>query len=70
MTARALITGGAGFIGSHVADLFLANGYEVEIIDDLSNGKAANVPERASLHRISVTSPEAARLARDPLSVH
>ena len=65
MTSRALITGGAGFIGSHVADLFLANGYDVEIIDDLSNGKASNVPERANLHRISVTSPEAARLARE-----
>ncbi len=65
MTSRALITGGAGFIGSHVADLFLANGYDVDIIDDLSNGKASNVPERANLHRISVTSPEAARLARE-----
>ena len=62
MTARALITGGAGFIGSHVADLFLGNGYEVEIIDDLSSGKATNVPESAALHRISVTSPEAARV--------
>jgi UDP-glucose 4-epimerase len=65
MTARALITGGAGFIGSHVADLFLANGHDVEIIDDLSSGRAANVPERASLHRISVTSPEAASVARE-----
>lgn len=62
MTARALITGGAGFIGSHVADLFLGNGYHVEVIDDLSNGKAGNVPEKAAFHRISVTSPEAARV--------
>jgi len=65
MTARALITGGAGFIGSHVADLFLGNGYHVEVIDDLSNGKAVNVPERATFHRISVTSPEAARVVRE-----
>ena len=65
MTARALITGGAGFIGSHVADLFLGNGYDVGIIDDLSSGKAENVPAGAKLHRISVTSPEAAAVARD-----
>lgn len=65
MTARALITGGAGFVGSHVADLFLGNGHEVEIVDDLSSGKARNVPDGATLHRISVTSPEAARLVRD-----
>jgi len=65
MTARALITGGAGFIGSHVADLFLGNGYHVEVIDDLSNGKAGNVPEKATFHRISVTSPEAARVVRE-----
>jgi len=65
MTARALITGGAGFIGSHVADLFLGNGYDVEIIDDLSRGKAGNVPDRAALHRISVTSPEAAGVVRE-----
>ena len=65
MTARALITGGAGFIGSHVADLFLGNGYDVEIIDDLSSGKAANVPDRATLHRLSVTSPDAAEIVKD-----
>ena len=40
MSKRVLVTGGAGFIGSHVADRFLAEGYEVEIIDDLSTGNA------------------------------
>lgn len=65
MTARALITGGAGFIGSHVADLFLDRGYEVEIIDDLSNGKRENVPENAALHEMSVTSPESAAVVRE-----
>src|SRR6266550_7444629 len=64
MTKRALITGGAGFIGSHVADLFIENGYDVEIIDDLSTGRRENVPERATLHETSVTSPEAAALVR------
>jgi len=58
--SRALVTGGAGFIGSHVADLFLDKGYEVEIIDDLSSGKRDNLPERAKFHDLSVVSPEAA----------
>lgn len=62
--SRALVTGGAGFIGSHVADRFIENGYDVEIIDDLSSGNRQNVPERAQLHEISVVSPDAARVVR------
>ena len=44
---RALVTGGAGFIGSHVADAYLAAGHEVWIVDDLSTGRAANIPAHA-----------------------
>lgn len=62
MSRRALVTGGAGFIGSHVADLFLAEGYEVEIIDDLSTGHRRNVPRDATFHEVSVTSAEAAEI--------
>ena len=61
MTRRALVTGGAGFIGSHVADRFIGEGWEVEIVDDLSSGKRANVPEAAKLHVADIRSPEAAR---------
>lgn len=65
MSRRALVTGGAGFIGSHVADLFIANGFAVEIIDDLSTGNRANVPVRAVLHEVSVTSAEAGKIAAE-----
>ena len=44
---RILLTGGAGFIGSHVAELLLARDHEVLVVDDLSSGKRENVPEGA-----------------------
>jgi UDP-glucose 4-epimerase len=44
---RALVTGGAGFIGSHIADALIARGHEVVIIDDLSSGRRENVPDKA-----------------------
>ena len=47
---RILVTGGAGFIGSHVADALLAQGHEVSIIDDLSTGRRENVPAAATFH--------------------
>src|SRR5687768_16533644 len=61
---RALVTGGAGFIGSHVADQFLAEGFSVEVIDDLSSGHRRNLPDGALLHEVSVTSPEGAQVIR------
>ncbi len=59
---KALVTGGAGFIGSHVADLFIANGWDVTIVDDLSSGKRENLPGEAEFHEIGVNSPEFTRL--------
>jgi UDP-glucose 4-epimerase len=49
MTTRALITGGAGFIGSHLSELLLKHNYHVTIIDDLSTGQVENI-ERLSGH--------------------
>src|SRR5437868_4596823 len=59
---RALVTGGAGFIGSHVADLFLGKGFQVDIVDNLSTGKRENVPSKASFHEIGVNTAEFAEL--------
>jgi UDP-glucose 4-epimerase len=47
---RVLLTGGAGFIGSHVADHLLARGHEVVVVDDLSSGKEQNVSEGAAIY--------------------
>ncbi len=49
-----MVTGGAGFIGSHVADAFLADAAEVLVIDDLSTGLAENVPAAAELERVDI----------------
>jgi UDP-glucose 4-epimerase len=65
MTRRVLVTGGAGFIGSHTADALLAEGFAVDIIDNLSSGKRANVPAAAKFHQIDIRSPEAAALVKD-----
>ena len=65
MTKRALVTGGAGFIGSHVADLYLERGYAVTVLDNLSSGSRANVPARADFVEGDIASPDAARLVRE-----
>jgi len=62
---RALVTGGAGFIGSHVADLYLENGYDVTILDNFATGRRENVPDRARLAELDLTSADAASLVRD-----
>ena len=51
---RALVTGGAGFVGSHLADRLIADGHDVCILDDLSTGSASNLPSAARFHRIDI----------------
>jgi UDP-glucose 4-epimerase len=58
---RAIVTGGAGFIGSHVVDSLLADGYEVTVIDDLSSGRASRVAAPARLIELDVVDGAAVR---------
>lgn len=60
MAPKVLITGGAGFIGSTVADRFIDAGWEVAVIDDLSSGKLENVPSKAHFYPVDVRSAAAA----------
>ncbi len=65
MSPRALVSGGAGFIGSHVTDILLANGYAVTVVDNLSSGKREQVPAGATFRELDVCSPEAGAVVRD-----
>ena len=60
-----LVTGGAGFIGSHLADALVARGERVIVVDDLSTGERDNVNPEVELHELDIRSPEAAALVRD-----
>ena len=62
MSERVLVTGGAGFIGSHVAELYLERGYDVTVLDDLSTGRRENVPDGADFVQGGVNDPEAREL--------
>lgn len=57
---KILVSGGAGFIASHVSEALLAAGHDVHILDDLSGGRQENVPEGAVFHEMDLRSREAA----------
>jgi UDP-glucose 4-epimerase len=56
---KAVVTGGAGFIGSHLAAALLERGYEVHVIDNLSAGKRENVPAGALFHELDILDTKA-----------
>jgi len=65
MGSNICVTGGAGFIGSHVADALVAAGNRLLIVDDLSSGRKENVPKDSELHVLDVRSEEAGQLLVD-----
>jgi UDP-glucose 4-epimerase len=58
VTQRVLVTGGAGFIGSHVAEAYLSAGFRVTVVDDLSSGVRTNVPAGAEFVEHDINAPE------------
>jgi len=62
--ALALVTGGAGFIGSHVCEILLSLGYEVHALDNLSSGKKENLASQVVLHQTDIRSKEVDRILR------
>lgn len=51
---KALVTGGAGFIGSNLVDQLIEEGHEVRIVDNMSNGKEENINEKAECHKLDI----------------
>lgn len=62
---KVLVTGGAGFIASHVADAYVAAGDDVWVVDNLSSGKRKNVPEGAKFVEMDIRDPEIRNLFRE-----
>ncbi|HSM60054.1 MAG TPA: NAD-dependent epimerase/dehydratase family protein [Longimicrobiales bacterium] len=62
---KVLVTGGAGFIGSHVADAYVARGDQVWVLDDLSSGRRANVHPEARFVEMDVGDPQVRNLFRE-----
>jgi UDP-glucose 4-epimerase len=60
---RVLVTGAAGFVGSHVAEAFLAEGFDVLAVDDLSTGRERNVPREAGFEQLDIVNADALTLA-------
>ena len=65
MSGRVLVTGGAGFIGSHIAEAYLRGGWDVTVLDDLSRGHDKNVPKGARFEWADIRSQEAKRIVAE-----
>jgi len=62
---KILVTGGAGFIGSHIVDALIVRKHHVTVVDDLSTGKRSNLPQGADLIREDIRSPRLKDIFRD-----
>lgn len=66
---RALVTGGAGFIGSSLVDILIAEDYEVVVVDDLSTGKKQNLNQKARFYSMDLRDKELRRVFKDKVDV-
>ncbi len=62
---KILVTGGAGFIGSHVVDAYLEAGHQVHVVDDLSTGKKENLNPKAKFHQMDILDDKLQQLMQD-----
>jgi UDP-glucose 4-epimerase len=62
---KILVTGGAGFIGSHVVDGYVAAGHDVLVVDNLCTGKRENLNPKARFHQLDILEPKTAELIRE-----
>ena len=56
--SKILVTGGAGFIGSHLVDALIIAGHSVVIVDNLSTGKRENINEKATFYHVNIAENE------------
>ncbi len=61
MKMTVLVTGGAGFIGSHIVDLLIKNNFKVVVVDDLSSGREENINKQTQFYKLSITDEEKLR---------
>jgi len=61
---KIVVTGGAGFIASHIVDAYINERHEVHVIDDFSTGQEKNLNHRATVHSLDIAEPKTARLIR------
>jgi len=62
---RILITGGAGFIGSHIVDALVKKGHRVSVVDNLSTGKEENLNKEAFLYKLDINAPEISHIFKE-----
>jgi UDP-glucose 4-epimerase len=62
---KVLVTGGAGFIGSHVVDRLLQEGHDVVVVDNLVTGKRKNVPKAVQFYKLDIENPKLERIFRN-----
>ena len=62
---KILVTGGAGFIGSHIVNKYIDAGYSVDIVDNLSTGQESNIDKRAEFYKMDILDPEIDVLVKD-----